>query len=321
MVELGRMALFLGIDGGGTQTTCAVADETHVLATGVAGGSNPIRFDDEQVRQSLHGAIRQACEDAGVAPEQIEFACLGIAGTTREEARERVERIAREILTRDIKIVGDMVVAHESVFPGKPGAIVLAGTGSIAYGRNERGETARAGGWGSAISDEGSGYWIGRRAVNCLMRAVDSGESTSLVSAILHEWHIASREDLSRMCNSVPPPNFAKLFPLVLRCSESGDRVAKQILDEAAAELAALSRTITRRLWLGPKPVQIAVSGGVFQNSERVRGTFEQLAHAGRPDAIITLAELEPVLGAVYLARQMAVSELRATSPGSRQHS
>jgi len=156
--------------------------------------------------------------------------------------------------------------------------------------------------------------------VNCLMRAVDSGESTSLVSAILHEWHIGSREDLSRTCNSVPPPNFAKLFPLVLRCSESGDRLAKQILDEAAAELASLSRTITRRLWLGPKPVEIAVSGGVFQNSERVRARFEQLVHAERPDATVTLAELEPVLGAVYLARQMAVSELRPTAPVSRHH-
>lgn len=312
------MALFLGIDGGGSQTSCAVADDVHVLGTGAAGGCNPVRFDDAHVRASLHQAIRQACAEAGVEPKRVEYSCLGIAGSAREDTRERVQRIVGEVIGGEIQIVGDMVVAHDSVFLGEPGVVVLSGTGSIAYGRNERGDTARAGGWGSVISDEGSGYWIGRRAVSCVMRAVDAGESTMLVTHILHEWHIASREELGRICNAVPYPEFARLFPLVLKCAEEGDRLAQQILDEAAAELAALARVVLRKLWLGPRAVNLAISGGVFHNSARVRSRFETLVQTDRPDATVRLAELEPVLGAIYLARKMAVARAQADGPQFR---
>ncbi len=306
------MALYLGIDGGGSQTTCAVADETHVLGTGSGGGCNPVRFDDGQVRRSIHDAVRQACSEATIDPKTISFSCLGIAGSAREDTRVRVEQIAREVVGGKVQVVGDMVVAHDSVFPGQAGVIVLSGTGSIAFGRNERGETARVGGWGSVISDEGSGYWIGRRAVTCVMRAVDAGESTNLTARILHEWHIATREELGRICNAIPYPDFAKLFPLVLKSAEEGDGLARQILEEASTELAVMAKIVLRKLWLGPKQVRLAISGGVFQNSDQVRMTFERIVQADRPDAEIRLAEIEPVLGAIYLARKMARTDSRA---------
>lgn len=314
------MAYFLGIDGGGSQTTCVVADERHMLGSGTAGGSNPVRFDDEQVREALHTAIKQACAEAQIHPSKINYACLGVAGTAREDTRLRIQRIVHELIAGNVSVVGDMVIAHESVFLGVPGAIVLAGTGSIAYGRNERGETARAGGWGSMISDEGSGYWIGRRAVSSVMQAVDGGESTALVTPILHEWHIASREELGRLCNSLPFPDFARLFPLVQQAADSGDRLAQQILYEAGEELAALVRVIVRRLWIGPRPIDIAISGGVFQNSSQVRTAFEQLVLADRPQASIRQAEVAPVVGAIHIARNLAEPGAVVTAPVHRHH-
>ena len=159
------VAIYLGIDGGGSKTSCLIGDETSVLGTGTGGASNVVRVGEAQARESLASAIRQACTVANLNPSQISSVCVGLAGAARTEISELVKRIVSELVPGKVKVVGDNVIALEAAFGGGPGVIVIAGTGSIAYGRNREGQTARAGGWGFAISDEGSGHWIGRTAV------------------------------------------------------------------------------------------------------------------------------------------------------------
>jgi len=142
------VTFFLGIDGGGTKTRCVLGDQTSVLGTGIGSGCSILRVGEACARDSLAGAIHEACVSAGVSPHQISRTCAGIAGAGDDGVASRLQRLLIEILGGAIEVIGDMEVALESAFDGGPGIVVVAGTGSIAFGRNEQGDTARAGGWG-----------------------------------------------------------------------------------------------------------------------------------------------------------------------------
>jgi glucosamine kinase len=302
------MSLFLGIDGGGSKTTCLVGDEKSVLATASAPGSNPIRVGEKQARDSLHTAIRDACLAAKVEPGSIQRTCVGIAGAGRPTIVTLVDRIVKEAVGGEIEVVPDVVVALEAAFACGPGLIVTAGTGSIAYGRNSRGDTARAGGWGFAISDEGSAHWIGRAAITAAMRSHDSGDITMLIGSILNNWHLDTRDELVRAANATPPPDFASLFPTVLAAAVSGDSLARDVLMAAGTELAQLAKIVVRRLWPEQQSLMVAVAGGVFQNSQLVRQVFVNCLRSEHPGATLQSGIIEPVQGALFLARRASTS-------------
>src|ERR1700739_1327208 len=153
------MSFYLGIDGGGTKTRCAIGDDTSVLATSVSGGSNVVRLGEARAREALHAAVLQACAEVKISPEKIRAICIGAAGAARPAMAASVRRILAEITPAGVEVIGDMEVALEAAFGSGPGVITIAGTGSIVYGRDATGRTVRAGGWGFAISDEGSGHW------------------------------------------------------------------------------------------------------------------------------------------------------------------
>lgn len=303
------MALYLGMDGGGTKTECAVGDDSAILGRSKTGGSKVQRVGEQQARESLHQAIVQACQQARRDPGAITHGCIGIAGASNPQVRDTIRRIIAEIVPASVDVVGDMVVGFEAAFPETSGLIVLAGTGSIAYGRNERGETARAGGWGSAVSDEGSGDWIGRAGVAAALRSHDAGQSNALIGGIMNAWHVASREDVARVANASPPPDFAALFPLVLSSADRGDGMARDILMRAGTELATLSKVVMRRLWPGPHPVRVRISGGVFMNSFCVQQVFENSVRAERPQCTVAFGQADGAAGALVCARRSAKAQ------------
>ncbi len=303
------MALYLGIDGGGTKTDCAVGDDTAILGRSKAGGSKVQRVGEERARESLHGAIIQACQQARCDPGAITHACVGMAGASQPDARDTVRRIVAEVVRGKVEVVEDMIVAFEAAFPETSGVIVLAGTGSIVYGRNERGETARAGGWGPAVSDEGSGDWIGRAGVAAALRAIDGGQSNALIGGIMNAWHVVTREDVARVANSSPPPDFAALFPLVLSSADRGDGMARDILMRAGTELALLAKVVMRRLWPGAQTIRARISGGVFMNSFCVQQVFENSVRAERPQCTVTFGQADGAAGALVCARRSARRE------------
>jgi glucosamine kinase len=304
------VAIFLGIDGGGSKTSCLIGDETSVLGAGTAGGSNPVRVGEQQSREALATAIRQACAIANVTPSQIKKTCVGLAGAARPEVSDPVRQCVSELVPGEIEVVGDMVIALEAAFGGEPGVIVIAGTGSIAYGRNSKGQTARAGGWGFAISDEGSGHWIGRAAVAAAVRALDLNDaeatSQSLLEGLMKFWQVKTREQLVVAANATPPPDFAALFPAVLSSADRGDRIALDVLNQAGAELASVARTVIARLFADVGIISVAMSGGVFSSSPLVRQIFYNHLRSEYPDAVINPGVIEPVRGALALARKGA---------------
>ena len=301
------MAYFLGIDGGGTKTTCAVGDESRVLATVTSGPSNIVRVGEGTARASLQQVVLQACAAAGIAPEQVTRTCVGGSGAARPELAETVRRILAEVLATPVVVVGDMEIALEAAFDAGPGVVVIAGTGSIAYGRDAHGNTARAGGWGFAIGDEGSAHWIGREAVRAVLQVADrtQGRTPSyryqqFLNSLFHAWGVTSLIDLARIANSIPPPNFAALFPAV---AASGDIVPNEILSNGAKELAHIAAIVAGRLFPAEiKNLRVAMVGGVFQHAPLVRGVFDTELRKFDPRVEVIPQVIEPVEGALRMA-------------------
>jgi glucosamine kinase len=294
------VALFLGIDGGGSKTACVVADETVILGRGAAAGSNLVRLDEASVRAALHSAIRQACAEANVSPSQISRTCIGVAGAGRVEIADRIRAILAEVVGGTIQVVGDMDITMHAAFAGGPGVIVIAGTGSIAFGRNQNGQTARAGGWGFAISDEGSGHWIGLQAVRAALRARDEGTNSALLNVILRTLAFASIDELVVAANASPALNFATLFPAVMQAAEANDPIASTILQQAGTELVTLADVVIKRIFAGQGSVPVAMSGGVFRNSRIVRDSFMGRLRSSDVCPLV----VDPLEGALALARK-----------------
>jgi glucosamine kinase len=322
------MPFYLGIDGGGTKTTCAVADESSILATVTAGPSNVVRVGEARARESLQQAVRQATAAAGVTPREISRTCVGASGAGRPEVAAIVRRALAEILPSVIDVTGDTEIALEAAFSGGPGVIVIAGTGSVAYGRDAQGATARAGGWGFAISDEGSAHWIGRTAIAALLRdrvlesvnsdACENPADSTLLRALLKAWGLRSIDDLIHAANATPPPDFSALFPVVLASADAGEDVARQVLTQAGHELAKLANAVIRRLFPPAAPAStsapasalaaarapLAMIGGVFRHAAQVRDVFYNQIRGSHSHVDLNPQVVDPVSGAISLARK-----------------
>jgi len=309
------LAYYLGIDGGGTKTTCVVGDESSVLATATAGASNVVRVGQAHARESLHQAVRQGCAAAGITPQQVAYVCAGGSGAGRPELAAVVREFLAEILSAPIEVVGDMQIALEAAFDAGPGVIVIAGTGSIAFGRDRQGRTVRAGGWGFAIGDEGSAQWIGRAAVSAVLRDSDRRDGgqnlvpESLADALCKAWGVGSLPDLARAANSIPPPDFSALSRAVLA---SKDELAGKVLQSAGRELAEVAGVVVHRLFAvdEPGPVPVAMTGGVFRHSSRVREIFYNELRRIDIRAEIHQQVVEPVEGALRMARRAAAKRI-----------
>jgi glucosamine kinase len=311
------VAYYLGIDGGGSKTSCAVGDESSLLATVTAGPSNITRVGVSSAREALHRVIHDACLAANVDPKQLKQACIGIAGAGREETAAAVRNIVKEVLRCEIEVVGDMQIAVAAAFGGGPGVIVIAGTGSIASGRNASGETARAGGWGFAISDEGSAHWIGRTAVSAVLRALDEtagpGKNAQIIAdelplfrAFTAAWKVHSLDEFVRTANA--GPDFSLLFPAVLDAAHARDPLAEAVLRQAGEELTRLAGMVARHLFgdvkASPIEIPVAMVGGVFRHSALVRGVFENGLRTVDSRLRLTPQVIEPVIGALQMARE-----------------
>ena len=294
----------MGIDGGGSKTACAVGDEIMLLGRGVGGGSNLSRVAEAQAQTALETAIAEACRAAAVHPRHVRRTCVGIAGVSGSSTRETVRRVVGAIAGGQLEIVGDMEVAMEAAFGDSPGALVIAGTGSIAFARDSYGRTARAGGLGPPIADEGSGDWIGQRAVEAILHPEADRPCPVLETKIKEALGIEPGENLAGVRELVPKPNFAALFPKVLAAANAGEEIARCILTDAGIELAKLAVNAIRLLWSDSQWVRLAVTGGVFRHSRLVRQKFCGTLFNLRPKTAVSLSIIEPVVGALALARK-----------------
>jgi N-acetylglucosamine kinase len=303
----------LGIDAGGTKTVCLLADGSGaILGESRMGGANLQAIGELEVEKVLHSVMEQALGDSGIVPNAI---CLGIAGVDRPEDAEVVQAIMRRIgYKARVAVTNDALVALVAGAGHDPGVVIVAGTGSIAYGRNAAGVAARAGGWGYVLGDEGSGYWIGRHALRAVVREADGrGRPTALSARILRHFEVTRPQELVHAVYSrnLRPAAIAAVARYVQEARDEGDAVAAAILENGVRELLASAASVVSQLELAEQPFRFVLAGGIFHAvpwlAQELAGHLPDLA----PRATVMSLDREPALGAVRLALAEARGERR----------
>jgi N-acetylglucosamine kinase-like BadF-type ATPase len=298
----------LGIDGGQSYTTAAVCDEAgRLLGAGRAGPADHVwePGGEARVRRAVMQSMARALRAAGLRGVTFAAAFLGMTGAmghTRRALRGCVP-------TKRLALENDKVSALACVTAGRPGIVVIAGTGTITYGRNARGETADASGWGYLIGDEGSAFWIAKQALAAACRAYDQrGPATLLVKALTAAAGVDDLWELHALIYSgrISRAEIAALAVPVNEVASAGDAIARGILGQAGRELGLAAGVVAGRLGMRRGMTVVGTVGGVFQGSPVVRGAFRRQVRRWVPRAVLAPPRFAPVIGSILLALRLA---------------
>lgn len=302
---------WLGVDGGGTNCRAAILGAgEEVLGEGHAEGANHIRVGTDAAINHVVQAVTQACQQAEIELSMIAVACFGLAGVSHPDHHRQMLAALKEALPlSDITLETDARVALAGATGAKPGVVIIAGTGSIACGVNSRGRFARAGGWGPTMGDEGSGSYIGRRALESVMMSYDyRGEPTSMMEPILRHFGVTSPPELPPIIYDDPDKamrEIAQLSRIAVSAAEEGDKVARGILKDAAKELAVAVIAVIEQLRMEREDFQVAYVGGVFEAGELILDPLREEIQTFAPRAEIAPPIDPPVIGAAKMAKAM----------------
>lgn len=306
--------LVLGIDGGGSKTAawialCRADGDTAVIGRGSAGGSNPQAVGLKLALENLSQAVEAARKEACVSPGPLAAAVLGLAGSDRAEIQHPILQWAEQHgVARRFRVDHDALPVLAAGSAEAWGVALISGTGSFAFGRDRQGRTARAGGWGFLLGDEGSGYAIARAGLRAAFQAADGrGPATRLLDDLLSRLQCSQATDLVpaiyRFADD--PGAVAALSPLVFEAAESGDEVAGWIVAVEGRDLAATAAAVARKLDFGNGPFPLAMAGGVLLGNRLLCETV----HAGVAEHGLCVSPVvpvpHPVAGAVQLAARL----------------
>jgi N-acetylglucosamine kinase-like BadF-type ATPase len=323
---------YIGVDGGGTKTTCVIGDTDGVILAESRGESSSTKSRPwEEVQRVLLEGIRAVLERSGTDVSQLGGIFLGLAGSDRPQERKRIVDWLQTELPASVRITvhNDAVTALAAGTWGQKGIALISGTGSIAYGYEPATDTfVRVGGWGYLLGDEGSGFDLGRQALVAVMRAHDGrGEQTDLTKLLLDKWALAPGQ-LEQLIPAVYGQEnirtaIADGSKLVIQAAEAGDPVSLRLLEEAAGQLEQLVSTAAARMGIrlstessgsplaaavaplsaAERPVPLVLTGGVFSSGTFYR-LFQGTAAIQSGAFELRLLERPPVIGAYVLALQ-----------------
>ena len=304
---LSAQEFVLGVDGGGTKTRAVIVDDDErVRGEGASGPSNPLRVGVGSAAAAVREAVERACSSARVRRAEIVAAQVGLAGVRRSDLRERMREALSGLGITPLEVSTDADIALYGATDGKPGIVIIAGTGSICCGMNARGQRMFAGGWGPLVGDEGSGSWIARRALQSVARATDGrGEETSLAEAACEYFRVASPDDIALAIYSPSMTNqiisgFAKR---VIEAASGGDAVARNIVEDAGGELGELAAAVIRGLRMERERFPVGYVGGVFTAGELILDPLREAIALIAPGAQLAPPHLAPAEAAARMAR------------------
>ncbi|MHB1673823.1 MAG: N-acetylglucosamine kinase [Acidobacteriaceae bacterium] len=302
------MAYFLGIDAGATRTRCALAEDDTVMARASSGTIKIMRAQVEDAERNLEAMLRDISAESGVPLDAIACTCVGLAGISVPRVAEWVRRALHACAGGEILLSGDEEIALEAAFAGGAGVMVAAGTGSNLIGRASNGQRVHVGGWGPVLADEGSGNWIGKRAVRAVFDALDRDEKTLLMKKVQEAWELPRIGDLVDVVNRIPGPEFSKLTPIVVECAQRGEADAVRILEQAGNYLGKFAVLAVRRVEKlegeGAASPEVAFTGSILSKIAPVRETMLAYLRQELPGIRIRTEAVDPVLGALWRARQ-----------------
>jgi glucosamine kinase len=295
-----------GVDGGGSRTRLILATETGEELASVEGAHSAMRPGGAETSgQVIADMMREALAAAAILDAVPAILYGGFAGVGREEERRDLEsELNRLGVAEEVIVDTDAAIAMADAFGEGPGIIILAGTGSIAHGRGIDGSLARCGGWGSVFGDEGSGTWIGKRALGIVAAAADGREPpTALTGSILTAAEVNTPEELIPWAIAASTTTIASLAPVVFATAVAGDPRANALVSLAAEELVVHVRALALRLFGDERSaIPVALSGGLLQKGSLLKKKLEQRIRSAVPGAQIRTAEIIPARGAVRSA-------------------
>lgn len=300
--------LFLGVDGGGTKTNVALMNESGEVVSEASGGpSNPLRVGVETAVANITKALNEACDAAGFSRGDVVAATLGLAGVRRKDIRERVREsfVARSGI-RKTHVTTDAEIALYGTTFGKAGIVVIAGTGSVCLGINDKGERAVAGGWGPLAGDEGGGVGIAQTALHAVAKASDGrGIATTLSRRASEYFRASGPENLIVAIYSPQVDNsrIAGFAKFVVEAAQDGDAVATDILEEAGSELGLAACAVIEKLGLKRQKVPIGCVGSVFKAGEILTRPMIDTIQTIAPKAFLN----EPAMAPAHAAALMAL--------------
>jgi glucosamine kinase len=296
----------VGIDGGGSKTRAILADERGKTISEATGGSSAVKPGEaERSAGVIAGVVRDVIEIAEKGDAKPRVLFVGVAGVGRESERHALtEALIAQQVADEVIVEPDFTIALNDAFGEGPGVLLIAGTGSSAFARGPAGATARCGGWGPVIGDEGGGAWIGRRALSVVAAAADGREpETALTGAVLTAAEVAETTDLIRWAANAPPATLATLAPVVMTAAEGGDLRANSIVSMAVEELALHVRSLARQLFTDERAsVPVALTGGLLKKGSTFRKRLEHRLKTAVPGAHVHTEEIDAARGAVRSA-------------------
>lgn len=296
-------AIVIGVDGGGSKTRIWVADERGQQLGSAEGPGSALRPGEidrsaDVIVATTHEALA-SCEMTHVMPKVL---CVGVAGVGREPERQALwQALMSRDVAEEIVVHADAAIALDDAFGDGAGILLIAGTGSVAFGRGPTGSTSRCGGWGPVCGDEGSGAWIGRRALSIVTASSDDREpSTALVGAVLTAAQVDDVHGLVAWAAAATPADLAALAPVVASVADGGDLRANSLLGMASEELVLHVRTLARQLFGDERAsVPVAFAGGLLSPGTSLRKRVEHRMKTAVPGAQLRAEEVVPVRGAV----------------------
>ncbi|NDJ85520.1 MAG: hypothetical protein GYB66_06510 [Chloroflexi bacterium] len=320
------MGYMIGVDGGATGTVAILCDEDGtILGSAEADASNYLSEGKDNARQALHEVIHEVTQKVGVALEDCHVAVFGLAGLNHEAQKAVYQELIDPIgLGGKHFIENDIVIAWAGATACEPGVVVIAGTGSSAFGVNAAGERCKTLGWDYILADQGSGYWVGLEGIRTAFKAWDGRiPPTPLLDAMVDHYELRGAEEMLQMAHQegFGKSEIAGFARHVSRCADAGDPVSQMILKNAGEELGDAVCAVIRQLDLADKSFTIGKIGGTFRAGDFLIEPFTRKVLEMAPNAQIGHARYPSVIGAVIYAHfqngtltQQVLDELERTS-------
>jgi len=304
------MKYLIGIDGGGTKTDCAIADLSgKIIYQTVGKPSNFLIIGVEETVANLFAAIEECLFELKGDFSDVKQVVVGVAGAGRKDDAELLEKSFLDyandegIHFKGVKVVSDAHVALEGAFPDSAGCILIAGTGSILFGKDDKDTIHRVGGFGRLIGDEGSGYCIGRKALNAVSKEIDGRGDKTIITEMVNDKIDFGISD--KLVNKVYKEklDIASIAKIVIEAAEKGDKAANKILSNEADELVLHLKSILTKIPL--KKLNVSLSGSLIDNKNFYSDLLKKKIKERLPQIKIVKPTLSPVAGAIQIAKRI----------------
>lgn len=304
------MEYLIGFDCGATKTECALADIKGTILNSITGeAANLLVSGIDKVSETIFSIFDELKSELKFNYSDICSIVVGAAGAGRESDAAMLRDILSEkfntqgIVLKSLKVVSDARVALEGAFPQKAGCILIAGTGSVIYGKDIKGNFHRAGGFGRIIGDEGSGYSIGKKALQHFSKYLDGRTGkTKIAEMIQDNYNIHTPDELITKIY-IENLDIAPIAEIAIKAAEGNDQTAKDILNKESDEMLLLIKLMINKINI--KKLPIAFGGSLLTKVNCYSEMLKKKINSSVPSVQIVNPQHTPVEGAILLAKEM----------------